>query len=110
MNASYHKLDIVAFIDRNRIQNDDFITDTLVIEPLADKWKAFGWKVKEIDGHNMEEIVSTLDKADKTTGPLMIIANTIKGKGVSFMENNPEFHGRAPNDEELKKALQELSK
>jgi len=111
MNASFHKLDnITAILDRNRIQNDDFVIDTLDIEPVADKWKAFGWNVKEIDGHDMKQIVKVLDESKNNKGkPLMIIAQTVKGKGVSFMENNPEFHGKAPNQEELKIALKELS-
>jgi len=112
MNASHYKLDnITAIIDRNKIQNDDFVKTTIVIEPLVDKWKAFGWNVIEINGHNMEEIVNALNKADNNKGkPLMIIANTIKGKGVSFMENNPEFHGKAPNHEEMIQALEELKR
>ncbi|MBR9698910.1 transketolase [Candidatus Woesearchaeota archaeon] len=108
MNTSFHKLKITTIIDKNRIQNDDFVEKTLVIDPLDDKWKAFGWDVIEIDGHDMDEILKALEKAEKSKGPVAIIADTIKGKGVSFMENNPEFHGKAPNDEELKKGLEEL--
>lgn len=110
MNASYHNLDnIIAILDRNKIQNDDFVKSTMEIEPLADKWKAFGWNVIKIDGHNFEEILNALNEADKNKEkPIIIIADTIKGKGISFMENNPEFHGKSPNEEEMKKALEEL--
>ena len=73
------------------------------------KWRSFGWEVKEIDGHNMEEIVSSIEWMDSITDkPSVVIANTVKGKGVSFMEDNPGFHGAAPNDEQLDIALREL--
>ena len=73
------------------------------------KWRSFGWAVKEIDGHNMEEIVSSIEWMDSITDkPSVVIANTVKGKGVSFMEDNPGFHGAAPNDEQLEIALREL--
>ena len=80
------------------------------IDPIVDKWRAFGWETFEVDGHNFKEILETLNKAEKVKGkPKIIVAHTVKGKGVSFMENNPDFHGKAPNDAELKKALEELS-
>jgi len=73
------------------------------------KWASFGWAVKEIDGHNMEEIVSAIDWMDSIRDkPVVVVANTVKGKGVSFMEDNPGFHGAAPNDEQLAQALSEL--
>ena len=73
------------------------------------KWSSFGWAVKVIDGHNMQEIVSAIDWMDTITGqPAVVIAQTVKGKGVSFMENNPAFHGAAPSDEQLAQALSEL--
>ena len=79
------------------------------IEPIDEKFKAFGWNVITIDGHDFEEIFEALEEAKKTTGkPTMIIANTIKGKGVSFMENQVGWHGKAPNSEESAKALSEL--
>ena len=81
------------------------------IDPAPDKWRAFGFEVFDIDGHDMEEIVNALDKADNVKGkPTMIVANTIKGKGVSFMELNHKFHGKAPNDEQFKQAMEELEK
>jgi len=110
MTAAHYKLDnVVGIIDRNKIQNDGFVADTKNIEPLAGKWESFGWAVKEIDGHNFHEIINALDWADARAGkPKLIIAHTVKGKGVSFMENNPEYHGKAPNEEELKLALKEI--
>ena len=81
------------------------------IGDVTAKWKAFGFNVMEIDGHNMGQIIGALDQADKVKGkPTMIIADTIKGKGVSFMELNHKFHGKAPNDEEFKQAMEELNK
>ncbi|NQV08614.1 transketolase [Candidatus Woesearchaeota archaeon] len=108
MTASHYGLNITAILDRNRIQNDGFVKDTMVIEPLKDKWESFGWHVVEINGHDFNEILDTLDELEKIKGPKIIIAHTVKGKGVSFMENNPSFHGKAPNEEEMKIALKEL--
>ncbi|MDP6548044.1 MAG: transketolase [Candidatus Woesearchaeota archaeon] len=110
MAASHHKLDnLVVILDKNQIQETGFTKDVMNIDPAADKWKAFGFNTIEIDGHNMEEIVNALDEADKVKGkPTMIIANTIKGKGVSFMELNHKFHGKAPDDKQYKKAIEEL--
>jgi len=108
MTASHHKLDIIAIIDKNGIQNDWFVNETKIVDPLPDKWRAFGWHVEEGDGHDMHSIVSTLDKLWGMQGPRIAIFHTVKGKGVSFMENNPEFHGRAPNQEEYRKAMEEL--
>ncbi|MBI2075757.1 MAG: transketolase [Candidatus Aenigmarchaeota archaeon] len=109
MTAGHYKLDnITAIIDRNGIQQTGKTEKTKSLEPLAEKWKAFGWEVSEIDGHDIKEIMDALD--EKTTGkPHVIIANTVKGKGVSFMENDHEWHGRAPNKEEYEKAMRELA-
>jgi transketolase len=111
MAASHYKAgNLVAIIDRNRIQNDRFTSEAMEIEPLADKWLAFGWKVVQADGHNVTDLCSALDSVTpKRDAPLVVIANTTKGKGVSFMENNPGFHGRAPNQQELADALSELA-
>lgn len=111
MAGAKWKLDnMTAILDRNRLQNDDFIDATMPIDPVADKWRAFNWHVVEIDGHNMEEIVSALETAQTVKGrPTIIIAHTIKGKGVSFMENVPEWHGKAPSQEQAQRALQELT-
>ena len=110
MTSVFHKLDnLTAILDKNKIQNDWFVKETMQIEPLEDKWRAFGWHVIRIDGHDFKQILNALNKAEKVKGkPTIIIADTIKGKGVSFMENNPKFHGMAPTEEELKIALKEL--
>jgi len=109
MAASYHNLDnLHVIIDRNRIQNDDFVNVQMEIGDIAAKVESFGWSVKEIDGHDMSHIVDALQWSLETPGPCAIVAHTVKGKGVSFMENNPSFHGKAPNDEELQKAMEEL--
>jgi transketolase len=110
MSGSFHKLDnVVAIVDYNRIQLDGFVKDIMEISPLADKWRAFGWHTMEIDGHDLKAIRQALEEAEATKGqPSAIVAHTIKGKGVSFMENNPKFHGTAPTAEEMKLALQEL--
>lgn len=109
MNAAHHKLDnIVAIIDRNRLQIDGCTENIKSLNPLNEKIKAFNWDVIEIDGHNMNEIYEAIEKAKKNLRPTAIIANTIKGKGVSFMENNAGWHGKATNEEEFKKAMAEL--
>ena len=112
MAAAHHKLDnLILILDKNQVQETGKTKDVMSIDPAADKWKAFGFEVFDIDGHNMKQIVETLDKADKVKGkPVMIVANTIKGKGVSFMELNYKFHGKAPNDEQFEKAMEELNK
>lgn len=108
--AAHHKLDnLIAIIDRNRLQALGKGKDIMNLEPLADKWKAFGWAVKEIDGHNMEEIINTLADVPFEKGkPACIVANTIKGKGVSFMENDFRWHDKCPDEQEYQKALKEL--
>ena len=110
MEAGHYRLDnIIAIIDCNRLQIDGWVEDVMQVEPLAAKYAAFGWDVLRIDGHNMSQIVDALDQAREVKGrPVMILADTIKGKGVSFMENQPGWHGKAPNREELARALDEL--
>ena len=110
MAARHHELgNLKVFLDRNNIQNDDFCEVQMRMFDIAAKWSGFGWAVKEIDGHNMSEIVDAIAWLDTITDkPAIIIANTVKGKGVSFMENNPAFHGAPPNDEQLQQALSEL--
>ena len=111
MAAAHHKVtNLIAFVDRNRIQNDRFTDDVMCLEPFAEKWRAFGWQVLQTDGHDFVSLLATMDKALQVrTAPTVIIAHTIKGKGVSFMENNPAFHGRAPNRQEFEQASQELA-
>ncbi len=110
MTSAHRKLDnLTAIVDYNKIQIDGFVADVKGIEPLADKWRAFGWEVVEIDGHNFDEILCAYAHARNTKGkPTMIIAHTLKGKGVSFTENTAEFHGRALKDEEMVRAMKEL--
>lgn len=109
MGAHFELDNITAFVDRNMLQIDGPTEKIMSLEPLADKWKAFGWHVIEIDGHDMRQILDACDRARETRGkPTMVIAHTVKGKGVSFMENALSFHGKPPNDEETKKALKEL--
>ncbi|MCK4670789.1 MAG: transketolase [Nanoarchaeota archaeon] len=111
MSAAHYKLDnLIVILDKNRLQIDGFTKDVMDSSSLAAKFKAFNWNISEIDGHNCKEIISILNKVIKNPNgkPSMIIANTVKGKGISFMENKPEWHGKAPNDEELEVALKEL--
>jgi transketolase len=110
MFAGKNKLgNLIAFVDRNNIQIDGFTEDVMPLEPLADKYKAFNWHVVEIDGHNFEEIISAVNQAKEVVDrPTIIIAKTIPGKGVSFMENKPEWHGKPPNAEQAELALREL--
>lgn len=109
--ASHHRLDnLIAIIDYNKLQSLTWVKDTLNLEPLADKFNAFGWSVKAIDGHDPVAIEAALKSVPFEAGkPSCIIANTIKGKGVSFMENNNLWHYRTPNEEELTAAFQELA-
>lgn len=111
MAAAHFKLDnLTAFLDHNGFQIDGHINDVMNPEPLAAKWRAFGWHVVEIDGHNMEEIIAAVEMAKETTGkPTMIVAKTVKGKGVSFMEDQVGWHGVAPKADEMERALEELS-
>lgn len=110
MAAAHYKLDnLVGVLDYNRLQIDGPVGEVMSPEPVADKWRAFGWYVQEIDGHDFEQIIKALEKAKEVKGqPSMIIASTIKGKGISFMENEVGWHGSAPNAEQVKAALQEL--
>jgi transketolase len=110
MFGAYHKMDnVVAIVDYNKIQLDGWVKDIMEVEPLADKWRAFGWHTIELDGHDIPAIRKAFLEAEATKGkPTALIAHTIKGKGVSFMENNPKFHGTAPTKDETEKAMKEL--
>jgi transketolase len=111
MSGPFLKADnVVAIVDYNGIQLDGFVKDIMEVAPLADKWRAFRWHTIEIDGHDFKAIKAALQEAEATKGtPTCIVAHTVKGKGVSFMENNPKFHGTAPNAEEFQLAMKELS-
>lgn len=110
MAAAHYKLDnLTAFLDYNGLQIDGKITDVMSPEPIVDKFKAFGWNVIEIDGHDYQQIVDALKKAKETKQqPTMVVAKTTKGKGVSFMEGQAGWHGTAPNKEQRDKAIAEL--
>ncbi|MEE9305404.1 MAG: transketolase, partial [bacterium] len=110
MSAPSFDLDTLCVIcDYNKVQLDGPTWEIMDIEPVADKWRAFNWHVIEIDGHRFEEILAALDDAEATKGrPTMIIAHTIKGKGVSFMEGTSAWHGKAPSREEAEEAIAEL--
>jgi transketolase len=112
MAAPNFKLDnLTAILDYNHLQNDYSLEDIMPIHPAVDKWQAFGWHVIEIDGHDMAQVVQALEEAKSHKGsPTMIVANTVKGKGVSYMENVCEWHGKAPCQEEADRALEELSR
>lgn len=110
MTAGHYRLDnLCAIIDNNGLQIDGYCSDVMSIEPIVDKWNAFGWHVIDIDGHDMEAILDALDEAERVKyKPTMIVARTIKGKGVSFFEGKVEYHGIAPTKEELERALKEF--
>jgi transketolase len=100
---------LIAIVDYNKYQLDGAIADIMDLEPFAAKWQAMGWQVREIDGHDLEAVLAALRWAQQAGGPACIIANTIKGKGVSFMEGQNAYHGVAPSDDELARALAELA-
>ena len=111
MQISHRGLDnIIAIIDRNGLQIDGETEKVTALNPLDKKLEAFGWDVVSIDGHDFNEIYQAVEQGKKSDKPFAIIANTVKGKGVSFMENNAGWHGKAPNDEQFEKALAELNK
>ncbi len=112
MTAAHYKLDnLCAFIDNNGLQIDGHCCDVMYIEPIVDKWAAFGWHVIDINGHDMGAILGALNEAETVKGkPTMIVARTVKGKGVSLFEGKVEYHGLAPTHEELEIALKELKK
>lgn len=112
MSSSHFKLSrLTAIVDKNRLQIDGPTSEVMNIDPLDEKFRAFGWQVINVNGHDFKHLLSAFHLAKVETGkPTAIIAHTVKGKGVSFMENNLEFHGRAPTEEELKWALAELGK
>lgn len=109
--AAHHKTDhLVMILDYNKFQLDDCTKTICDMESLTDKWKSFNWNVQEIDGHDLNQVLSSINAAKKVQNqPAMIVAHTVKGKGVSFMENNNHFHGVAPTKEEMERALKELA-
>lgn len=113
MTAAHHKIgNVCAIIDYNKVQENGPTEDIKDLEPLVDKWKNFGWEVADIDGHNLEDLFKAFEQFNNSDPekPFVIIANTIKGKGVQFMEGDRNWHGKAPNDEKLKEALEILER
>ena len=113
MFASHHRLNnLVAIVDRNRLGATDFTENSLSLEPFSRRWEAFGWETLNVNGHNIEQLIDVLSRAKQrsSTQPLVIIADTTKGKGVSFMEGSPLWHHRMPKGEEIQAALKELNK
>jgi transketolase len=109
MAAGHHRFDnLIAIVDYNKFQLDGAIDDIVRLEPFAAKWQAMGWQTREIDGHDIGAVLDALHWAQRAGGPACIIAHTVKGKGVSFMEGENAYHGVAPTDEELPRALAEL--
>ncbi len=110
MSAAHYRLDnLTAIVDRNRLQIDGRTADVMSLEPLPEKWRAFGWHTLEVDGHHIPQLLEALQTCRGVSGrPSVIIAHTVKGKGVSVFENQAKYHGVTPNDEEYRQALQEL--
>ncbi|MHB1169266.1 MAG: transketolase [Longimicrobiales bacterium] len=99
---------LVAIVDYNKFQLDGAVADIIGIEPFADKWRAFGWAVRECEGHSLEDVVTAFDWAQSQDGPACVIAHTVKGQGVTFMEHQNKYHGVAPTQDELARALEAL--
>jgi transketolase len=109
--AKYRLANLIAILDYNQVQLDGSLNEILPMEPMKDKWASFGWNVIEIDGHNIVEIIDALNTASNIKDmPTVIIAHTIKGKGVSFMEGKAEWHGKVPSENEMKLAIEELTR
>jgi transketolase len=110
MFGNKYKLDnVIAFVDRNYMQTDGYSENIMPMDPLLPKWQAFGWEAFQIDGHDFEEIVNTVNCAKKRSGkPTMIITRTVKGKGVPFMEDDPIWHALPPSREQYERSIQEL--
>lgn len=110
MTAGHYRLDhLTAIVDRNRLQQGDTTENTVALEPLADRWRSFGWAVVEVDGHDVSALLETFDALPLETGrPTCVIARTVKGRGVSFIEDRVEWHHRVPTDEEMALATAEL--
>ena len=109
--AKYHLANLIAILDYNQVQLDGRLDEILPMEPIMDKWTSFGWNVIGIDGHDIVQVINALQIASDTTDmPTVIIANTIKGKGVSFMEGKAEWHGKVPSEDEMNHAIEELTR
>ncbi|HEY8500826.1 MAG TPA: thiamine pyrophosphate-dependent enzyme, partial [Clostridia bacterium] len=108
--AAHYNLDnLTVFVDMNGLQNDGYTREIMSMESMPDKWKAFGWNVLSVDGHNIVQVINAIDTAKSFAGkPTVILCKTVKGKGVSFMESVVDFHGKAPDEEQYIKAKKEL--
>ena len=111
MAANHHNADnLIAIVDCNGVQINGWVNDVMTIEPLADKWRAFGWCVVEVNGHNMRDVLTALHTEKTMRHPTVILMRTVKGRGVSFMEDDSRWHGSAPSDEELVQAIVDIEK
>lgn len=111
MCAAHHDLrNLIAIVDCNGVQINGWVNDIMTVEPIADKWRSFGWKVVECDGHDMKDVLTALHTARSMRHPAVILMRTVKGKGVSFMEDVAKWHGAAPNDEEYETAMDDVQK
>ena len=108
--SHYHLNNLVAIVDCNGVQINGWVNDIMREEPFADKWKAFGWNVIDIDGHSIREVLTALHEARTMRSPTVILARTVQGKGVSFMEDQAAWHGAAPNAEQLAQAMEDIEK
>ena len=109
MAAHHHDLgNLVAIVDCNGVQINGWVNEIMTVEPLADKWRAFGWNVVEVNGHNMKDLLTVLHTAKTMSHPTVILMRTVKGRGVSFMEDDCKWHGNSPSDEELVQAILEI--
>ena len=108
--SHYHLNNLVAIVDCNGVQINGWVNDIMREEPFADKWKAFGWNVIDIDGHSIREVLTALHEARTMRSPKVILDRTVKGKGVSFMEDQAAWHGAAPNAEQLAQAMEDIEK
>lgn len=109
MAAHHHDLgNLVAIVDCNGVQINGWVNEIMIVEPLADKWRAFGWNVVEVNGHNMKDLLTVLHTAKTMRHPTVILMRTVKGRGVSFMEDDCKWHGNSPSDEELVQAILEI--
>ena len=108
--SHYHLNNLIAIVDCNGVQINGWVNDIMTIEPLADKWRAFGWKVIEVNGHNMKDLLTALHTAKTMRSPAVILMRTVKGRGVSFMEDESKWHGAAPSEEEMLEAIAQIRK
>ena len=109
MAASHHDLkNLVAIVDCSGVQINGWVNEIMTVGPLADKWRAFGWNVVEVNGHNMKDLLTALHTAKTMRHPTVILMHTVKGRGVSFMEDDCKWHGNSPSDEELVQAILEI--